>query len=48
MSSPQPPQERVTLGRVLPWVLLALLLAAGLVLYFRFGDTVTPVVGSGR
>ena len=48
MSSPQPPQDRVTPGRVLPWVVLAILLAAGLVLYFRFGGAITSVVGTGR
>lgn len=48
MSTPHTPQDRVTPGRVLPWLILAILLAAGLVFYFRFGSRVAPVVGAGN
>lgn len=47
MSTPHTPQDRVTPGRVLPWVILVILLVAGLVFYFRFGAGVAPVVGAG-
>ena len=43
-----PPQDRVPIGRVSPWVVLIVLLLAGLVLYFRYGTEVTPVLNSTR
>ena len=42
------PQDRVPIGRVIPWVVLIVLLLAGLVLYFRYGTGVTPVLNSTR
>jgi hypothetical protein len=43
-----PPQDRVPIGRVIPWVVLVVLLLAGLVLYFRYGAGVTPILDSTR
>jgi hypothetical protein len=43
-----PPQDRVPIGRVIPWVVLVVLLVAGLVLYFRYGGQVTPLLDSTR
>ena len=43
-----PPQDRVPIGRVIPWVVLVVLLIAGLVLYFRYGTKVTPVLDGTR
>ena len=43
-----PPQDRVPIGRVIPWVVLVLLLLAGLLLYFRYGTEVTPLLDSTR
>ena len=43
-----PPQDRVPIGRVIPWVVLVVLLIAGLVLYFRFGTQVTPLLDGTR
>ena len=42
------PQYRVPVGRVIPWVVLVVLLIAGLVLYFRFGTQVTPLLDGTR
>ena len=42
------PQDRVPIGRVIPWVVLVVLLVAGLVLYFRYGAQVTPLLDSTR
>ena len=43
-----PPQERVPIGRVIPWVILVVLLIAGLVLYFSYGSDVTPLLDGTR
>jgi len=43
-----PPQERVPIGRVIPWVILVVLLIAGLVLYFSYGSDVTPLLDGSR
>ena len=43
-----PPQERVPIGRVIPWVVLVVLLFAGLVLYFRYGAQVTSLLDGTR
>ena len=43
-----PPQDRVPIGRVIPWVVLVVLLIAGLILYFRYGATVTPLLNGTR
>jgi len=43
-----PPQDRVPIGRVIPWVVLVVLLIAGLVLYFRYGTKVTPLLDGTR
>ena len=43
-----PPQDRVPIGRVIPWVVLVVLLIAGLILYFRFGAGVTPLLNGTR
>ena len=43
-----PPQERVPIGRVIPWVILVVLLIAGLVLYFSYGSDVTPLLDDTR
>jgi hypothetical protein len=46
---PTPPtQDRVTIRRVLPWVILAGFLIFGIVLYFVFGTRVTPLAGTTR
>ncbi len=42
------PQDRVPIGRMIPWVILVILLIAGLVLYFRYGTQVTPLVDGTR
>jgi len=47
-SHTMPPQERVPIGRVIPWVVLVVLLIAGLVLYFRYGAQVTPLLDGTR
>ena len=43
-----PPQDRVPLGRVIPWVILVVLLIAGLVFYFSYGTQVTPLLDGTR
>jgi hypothetical protein len=43
-----PPQERVPIGRVIPWVVLVVLLFAGLVLYFVYGSQVTSLLDGPR
>ena len=43
-----PPQDRVPIGRVIPWVVLIVLLIAGLVLYFRYGPQATPLLDGTR
>jgi hypothetical protein len=43
-----PPQERIPIGRVIPWVVLVVLLFAGLVLYFRYGPQVTSLLDGTR
>jgi hypothetical protein len=43
-----PPQDRVPIGRVIPWVVLIVLLIAGLVLYFRYGSHATPLLDGTR
>jgi hypothetical protein len=43
-----PPQDRVPIGRVIPWVILVVLLVAGLVLYFSYGSDVTPLLDGSR
>ena len=43
-----PPQDRVPIGRVIPWVILVVLLIAGLVLYFSYGSDVTPLLDGSR
>jgi hypothetical protein len=48
VSYPMPPQDRAPIGRVIPWVVLVVLLLAGLVLYFRYGAGVTPILDSTR
>ena len=42
-----PPHDRVPIGRVIPWVILVVLLVAGVVLYFRYGAQVTPLLNGG-
>jgi hypothetical protein len=48
MPPQHPVQDPITVTRVLPWALLAVLLIAGIVLYFRHGAEVTPIVGAVR
>ena len=43
-----PPQDRVPIGRVIPWVVLVVLLIAGVVLYFRYGGQVAPLLDGTR
>ena len=43
-----PPQDRIPIGRVIPWVVLVLLLIGGLVLYFAYGSRVTPLLDGTR
>lgn len=43
-----PPNDRAPIGRVIPWVILLVLLVAGLVLYFRYGTGVTPLLDGAR
>jgi hypothetical protein len=43
-----PPQDRVPIGRVIPWVVLVVLLIVGLVLYFRYGSQATPLLDGTR
>ena len=43
-----PPQDRVPIGRVIPWVVLLVLLSAGVVLYFRYGTQITPLLDGTR
>jgi len=38
----------VPTGRVIPWVILLVLLVAGLVLYFRYGGGVSPLLDGTR
>lgn len=39
---------RVPLRRVALWLLIAAVLIAGLVFFFRYADSVSPVLGGGR
>ena len=48
VSPPPPPPDRVPFGRLIPWVILAVLLICGLVLYFRYGTRVTPLLDATR
>ena len=43
-----PPQDRDPIGRVIPWVVLLVLLIAGVVLYFRYGTQITPLLDGTR
>ena len=43
-----PPQDRVPIGRVIPWVVLVVLLIGGVVLYFRYGTGITPLLDGTR
>jgi hypothetical protein len=43
-----PSPDRVPIGRVIPWVVLVALLIAGVVLYFRYGTQVTPLLDGTR
>lgn len=49
MTSPTPQNEpsgdeRVPIQRLIWWAIIALLLAAGVVLYFRYAGVVTPLL----
>ena len=46
--SSSPPSDRVPPSRVIPWVILAVVLIVGVVLYFRFGTQVTPLLDATR
>ena len=53
MTSPTPQhepsaEERVPIQRLVWWAILALILVAGVVLYFRYADAVTPLLEAGR
>jgi hypothetical protein len=43
-----PPQDRVPIGRVIPWVVVLVLLIAGVVLYLRYGTQITPLLHGTR
>jgi hypothetical protein len=43
-----PPQDRVPIGRVIPWVVVLVLLIAGVVLYLRYGTQITPLLDGTR
>lgn len=53
MTSPTPQNEpsadeRVPIQRLLWWAIIAVILVAGVVLYFRYADVVTPLLEAGR
>jgi hypothetical protein len=41
----QEPEERVVVSRAIAWLLVALVVIAGLILYFVFARRSTPLVG---
>jgi hypothetical protein len=47
MTAPDRPHQPRT-RRLLPWLLLALLLATGVVLYFMYGSQVAPLTDGMR
>ncbi len=49
MTSPQPrpPEERVPIRRAVLWSIIAIVLAAGVVLYFLYGRAIVPLIHSG-
>lgn len=46
--TPPSTTDRAQPRRLLPWLLLALLLVTGVVLYFRFGTHVAPLTDGMR
>ena len=44
---PRPPEERVPIRRAVLWSIVAFVLAAGVVLYFLFGNSVAPLINPG-
>ena len=44
---PRPPEERVPIRRALIWSVVALILAAGVALYFLFGRDIAPLINPG-
>ena len=42
-NEPEPESDAVPLGRLAAWSVLALLLAAGLVFYFRYQPAIAPM-----
>lgn len=47
-SSDRSPSGRVPLRRVAMWLLVATALVVGIVLFFRFGRDVSPLLGGGQ
>jgi len=49
MTSPRPlPPDRGNTRRVMLWSIIALVVIAGVVLYFRFGGQPVPLIGQVR
>lgn len=44
-SPPPPPDDRIPTGRLLLWTMIAFILVFGIILYFRFDQRITPLVG---
>ncbi len=44
---PRPPEERVPIRRAVLWSIVAFVLAAGVVLYFLFGQSIDPLINPG-
>ena len=44
---PRPSEERVPIRRAILWTIVAVVLAAGVVLYFLYGREVVPLIDPG-
>ena len=44
---PRPPEERVPIRRAVLWSIVAIVLAAGVVLYFLYGGAIAPLINPG-
>lgn len=44
---PRPSEERVPIRRAILWTIVAVILAAGVVLYFLYGRDVVPLIDPG-
>jgi hypothetical protein len=47
-ASPPPRAERGSMRRLLIWCVIAMVIIAGVVLYFRYAGQVVPLIGQER